>query len=303
MKIGYFADGPWAHKAFEKMAADHTLEIVFMVLRYDSQDEVLKRYARQYSIPCLVNKNINSDEFLEIIQKYGAQLFVSMSFNQIFRKKMIELPEYKTINCHAGKLPFYRGRNILNWVLINDEKEFGITVHYLDEGIDTGDILLQRTYPITDDDSYGTLLERAYTGCADILYDAVKLIQDGHVSTVAQRDLDPEGTYFGRRTEGDEIIDWNQTSRELFNFIRAVSDPGPRATTFVNGHIMKINKSAMIQGAHVYKNTVGQVVGKSPEGLIVKTKDTTLLITEYECEANVKIGDKLKPGPIGNSVG
>ena len=73
-----------------------------------------------------------------------------MSFNQIFRKDIINLTPIGIINCHAGKLPFYRGRNILNWVLINDEKEFGITVHFVDEGIDTGDIILQKTFPITD---------------------------------------------------------------------------------------------------------------------------------------------------------
>ena len=80
-----------------------------------------------------------------------------MSFNQIFKREMIDLPKYGTINCHAGKLPFYRGRNILNWALINDEKEFGITVHYMDEGIDTGDIIVQRTYPIGEEDDYGIL--------------------------------------------------------------------------------------------------------------------------------------------------
>ena len=69
---------------------------------------------------------------------------------QCTRHKNTNMPPLKTINCHAGKLPFYRGRNILNWVLINDEREFGITVHYVDEGIDTGDIILQRVFPITD---------------------------------------------------------------------------------------------------------------------------------------------------------
>lgn len=67
------------------------------------------------------------------------------------------------INCHAGKSPLYRGRNILNRALINDEKEFGITVHYVDEGIDTGDIILQRVYEITDEENYATLLDRAHT--------------------------------------------------------------------------------------------------------------------------------------------
>ena len=96
-----------------------------------------------------------------------------MSFNQIFKNNLINLPPLKIINCHAGKLPFYRGRNVLNWVLINDENEFGITVHFIDEGIDTGDIILQKTFKIDDTDDYQTLLSRAYKECGSILYDSI----------------------------------------------------------------------------------------------------------------------------------
>ena len=167
MKIGYFADGPWAHKAFDKIISDDSIEILFVMVRYDKQDPVLIELANKNNIPVELCENINSKNFVDKARLYQADLFVSMSFNQIFRKEMINLPRYGTINCHAGKLPFYRGRNILNWALINDEKEFGITVHYLDEGIDTGDIILQKVYPITDEDDYGTLLVRAYDGCAD----------------------------------------------------------------------------------------------------------------------------------------
>ena len=71
------------------------------------------------------------------------------------------MPKYGAINCHAGKLPDYRGRNILNWALINDEKEFGITVHFIDEGIDTGDIILQESFEIKDSDNYKSLLDLA----------------------------------------------------------------------------------------------------------------------------------------------
>ena len=89
------------------------------------------------------------------------------------------MPRLKTINCHAGKLPFYRGRNILNWALINDEKEFGVTVLYMDEGIDTGDIVLQKTFPITEMDDYSTLLNRAYQECASLLFQSIKRIING----------------------------------------------------------------------------------------------------------------------------
>ena len=177
LSIGYFADGPWSHLAFHKLIQDNEIEIKFICVRYDTKDSTLYEYCQTYDIPYLRHANINSNEFLNTIEKFQCDLFVSMSFNQIFKSSIINMPRYKSINCHAGKLPFYRGRNILNWVLINDEKEFGITVHYIDEGIDTGDIILQRTYPITDEDSYRSILEHAYIECASILYDAICLFK------------------------------------------------------------------------------------------------------------------------------
>ncbi|HMD01163.1 MAG TPA: formyltransferase family protein, partial [Ferruginibacter sp.] len=212
MKIGYFADGPWSHKAFELIAADPELDIRFIVPRKDTSDSVLKEYASQHKVDYLENVSVNSAEFFEAAGTYQCDLFVSMSYNQIFKPKIASMPPLGTINCHAGKLPFYRGRNILNWVLINDEKEFGITVHYIDNTIDTGDIILQRVFGISDEDDYNTLLRRAYTGCAEILYDAIKLVEKGKVKRIAQRSIHPVGSYFGMRMEGDEIINWNQTS-------------------------------------------------------------------------------------------
>ena len=293
MKIGYFADGPWAHRAFDILSKDKTLEIKFVVVRFDSPDLVLINKAEQNNIPVEIDKNINSDRFIEKIKMYNVDLFVSMSFNQIFKRQMINLPPLKTINCHAGKLPYYRGRNILNWVLINDEKEFGITVHYVDEGIDTGDIILQRTYPITDDDNYATLLNRAYTSCADILYEAIKLIQTGTLSVIKQNEIDPIGMYCGMRREGDEIIDWNLSSREIFNFVRAVCPPGPGALCWVNGIQMKINKVKLINGARRYINIPGQVIGKTMNGFYVKTKDTFVEVLEYEYDGKIRVGDRL----------
>lgn len=294
MKIGYFADGPWAHKAFEKIISDSSIEIVFLTVRYDRKDAILLQLAKEKGIPVELSSNINSQEFIDRITQYQADLFVSMSFNQIFREQMINLPKYKTINCHAGKLPFYRGRNILNWVLINDEKEFGITAHYMDEGIDTGDIIVQKTYPITDDDDYGTLLTKAYDGCADVLYRAIKMIQNNEVNRIRQQDIDPIGMYCGMRKPGDEIVDWSQSSRDIFNFIRALCTPGPQALSWICGKPISINTARMIPGSHVYKNTVGQVVGKTESGFLVKTGDTILEILEYTYDGKVRVGDRLQ---------
>ena len=145
MIIGYFADGPWSHQALDKLLSDEGVEVKFVCARNDRPDPLLKDIATGRGISFITHPNVNSDDFLARISGLKCDLFVSMSFDQIFRKRLIELPIHQSINCHAGKLPFYRGRNILNWALINDEGEFGITVHYIDEGIDTGDIILQCT--------------------------------------------------------------------------------------------------------------------------------------------------------------
>lgn len=293
IKVGYFGDGPWAHEAFKRLINDETIEIGFVTVRYDKRDPGLMALAEAEHIPVEIHQNINSDEFLDRVSKYKVDLFVSMSFNQIFKTRTINYPPLKTINCHAGKLPFYRGRNILNWALINDEKEFGITVHYVDEGIDTGDIILQRTYPITDEDDYGTLLNTAYTGCADVLYEAVKEIQSGTVHAVRQDTIDPVGMYCGMRGPGDEIINWNTGSREIFNFVRAICRPGPMATSVLNGKEIKINRVREVEGAHRYINTPGQILGKTEHGFYVKTKDTFIEVTEYVYEGKIRTGDRM----------
>ena len=292
-KIGYFADGPWSHRAFEMLISNTNIEISFIVPRNDTEDNTLLNFAYKYKIDYLHPVNINSPEFIKKAKTYECDLFVSMSFNQIFKEQITNLPRLKTINCHAGKLPFYRGRNILNWALINDENEFGITVHYIDSGIDTGDIILQKTYPITDNDSYFTLLELAFEECAKILYKAIQLIMNGEAPRIEQKSIHPIGFYCGRRSLGDEIINWNQNSREIFNFIRAICFPGPIATTYYRGVEVKINKARLVDNAPSYVNTPGQILSKTPRGYLVKTKDSFIEILEIRTKDKMIVGEKL----------
>ena len=294
LNIGYFGDGPWAHKTFNKLIKDPEIKISFICARYDSKDETLKKYAKLNSIDYFKHKDINSDEFISNIIKYKCDLFISMSFNQIFKSNIINLTKYKPINCHAGKLPFYRGRNILNWVLINDEKDFGITVHFIDKGIDTGDIILQKSFQITNQDSYKTLLEKAYVECANILYDAVLLFKKGNVKAYKQNKLHKESSYYFKRKKGDEILNWNQTSREVFNFVRAICKPGPCARTFIDKKEIKINKVELIDDAPNYKSIVGTVINKTNYNFMVKTKDSFVKVSEFEFDGKIKIGDKFE---------
>jgi methionyl-tRNA formyltransferase len=294
LNLGYFADGPWSYEAFIKLIGDNEVLIRFVCVRYDTQDETLKQYCKKYNIDYIKDKDVNSVKFIKNLSKYSCDLMVSMSFNQIFKSEIINLTRYKIINCHAGKLPFYKGRNILNWALINDESEFGITVHYVDEGIDTGDIILQDVHLINDTDDYSTLLVRSYSACASILYRAVCLFKDGSVVGKKQEDIHPTGFYCSQRKAGDENINWQDSSRNIFNFIRSICTPGPMARAFINGIEVKINKSEMIKGATTYKCIEGAILNIDATGLIVKTKDSFIKVTEYTSDIDIKIGDRFE---------
>jgi methionyl-tRNA formyltransferase len=239
-------------------------------------------------------RDINSTQSLELMQASKADLFVSMSFNQIFRSEVIQLPPFGIINCHAGKLPFYRGRNILNWALINGEREFGITVHQVDTGIDTGNILVQRTYPINEQDDYGRLLSIAHMECAPLLVEAISQIRQGISKPIPQKEISCVGTYFPKRIQGDEIIDWNQSTHDVYNFIRALANPGPLAQTHLNGEVIKLQKAQLIENAPIFKGIPGSVIGVQGNELFVKTSDSLVLIKEFSARIRPRLGDRFQ---------
>lgn len=282
MRLGYFADGPWAHLALECIAADDRCSIAFIVPRFDTQDPVLREWAQRLQVPFLPLADVNSPQSLQQLAEFRADLFVSMSFNQILKRDILALPPQGIINCHAGALPAYRGRNVLNWALINDEPSFGVTIHYVDEGIDTGDIILQRQEPITDQDTYASLLSRATVACAELLHEALIQIATGTASRTPQSHIAPVGLYVGRRRAGDEWIDWNWPSRRIFNFVRAISAPGPRAQSVMDGHTLFIERAALIPGAPNYIGTPGEIVGVGARTIVVKTGDSTIALDRPE---------------------
>ena len=277
LRLGYFGDGPWAHKALERLLSDDSVDVRFVVPRFDLRDPVLVRLAEEAGVPVVFAADVNAPDEIARFATFGADLLVSMSFNQIIRPALFDSVPLGFINCHAGALPRYRGRNILNWVLLNDEPSFGITVHYVDEGIDTGDVILQRTYPLTDQDDYGTLVARAYVACADLLCEAIDRIASGTADRTPQPPF-PAGFYCGRRGEGDEWLDWNQPSRDIFNFVRALAAPAVGARTFSDGRCYPIERVRLIDGLQPYRSTPGKVVGRHEQGPIVKTADTAVIV-------------------------
>lgn len=134
-------------------------EIVGVVLRVRSTDDELQRLAEKLKIPVFQPYRCNSKEFLDTITELAPDLNLSVSYDQILQRPIIDSAQLGFVNFHAGKLPYYRGRSVLNWAIINGEEEVGLTAHFIDEGIDTGDIILQRTLPISWTDTYKEVLD------------------------------------------------------------------------------------------------------------------------------------------------
>jgi methionyl-tRNA formyltransferase len=281
MKIGFFGDGPWAERALLPLARDSRYSIVFVATRASKPDRKLIDLARSHGIPVLCPAAINSDESLAMIGKFGAELHVSMSYDQILREKMLSLPPRGTLNCHAGALPFYRGRNPLTWAIINGEAEFGVTVHWVDLGIDTGDIVVQIKTPIKPDDTYATLLASAEELCASALVRAISDVYEKKDQRIVQATIDPVGMYCCRRREGDEEIDWTSGTSTIERFIRALVPPGPGARTSWKDAPYAILAAEMVAHAKPYIGVAGEVIGRDGGGILVKSGDTFIRLTRW----------------------
>ena len=280
MKVGYFGDGVWSHRALDALLASGRVEIKFIVARHRNPDWLLQERARGLGVPFFTSPNVNSPEFLAQINPFSCDLHISMSFDQILRRLILESAPLGFINCHAGALPFYRGRNVLNWALINGAEEMGVTVHHVDEGIDTGDIILQRKVKIGPRDTYADLLATAIDLCATTLRDAVFAIADGTATRTRQDSIHPVGFYCGMRKPGDEWINWEWSSKRVYDFIRAITLPGPGARTLVANQEWAVLQARMVPHAPEYICTPGEVVGRNEHGVLVKTADRVILVSQ-----------------------
>jgi len=296
LRIVLLGDGEWAARSLDALQrAGH--RAVAVVLRERPSDDSLGRAAREAGLPVRQPHDVNAVELRDWLRALEPDLLLSIAYNQILHAPVREVARHGALNLHAGKLPFYRGRNVINWALINGETEIGITAHFMDDGIDTGDIVLQRVLPIGWTDTYGTVLRRVTDALPGLAADAVALVAGGNPPRQIQRGL--TGTYFGGRGEGDEWLDWSATSATLHNKIRAITRPGPGARTALDGTPVTIWRACYDPAWPRYLATPGQIVGRSADGVTIKTGDSTLLIQE----AAVDGGDATIPDwPIGTRL-
>lgn len=281
MRVLFFGDGRWATESLLRLR-QAGWRLLGVVARSAPTDEGLLAEAEQAGLPLFQPASVNSPDFVAQVAALGPDLSISVSYDQILREPLLSIAPRGFVNFHAGKLPFYRGRNVINWAIINGETEIGLTAHYVDEGIDTGDIILQRTLPLGWTETYAEVLERVVQALPALVIETLELIEGGEVRRQPQAQL--VGSYFAARGRGDEWLDWSDTSWNLHNKVRAITRPGPGARTLWNSRVAIIWRAFYEPSWPLYIGTPGQVVGRRAEGVLVKTGDSTLLVQEIELE-------------------
>lgn len=161
----------------------------------------VRAVARHYGIPLVPTASINSEEYVERLQALAPDVIVSVNAPQIFKRRLLELPRLGCINVHGALLPRYRGMLPSFWVLLNREKETGVTVHFMNEHLDDGPILLQRKVPIAPDETHHSLILKTKRVGAELLLEALEQLERGKVETkVNARE---QATYYSFPTPQD----------------------------------------------------------------------------------------------------
>jgi methionyl-tRNA formyltransferase len=208
--------------------------------------ESVTDYATAHDTQVLTPRNINSKEFQETLKGFDLDLVVLASYNQIIRKQTFEIPKRGFINLHGGKLPEYRGSSVLNWMIINREKEAGVSIIQVDEGIDTGAVLAQERWEIKPKDTIIDLVNESHRRFSSMLVDVLNCIEDGSIEPQEQDPLD--GAYYHSRIPEDGKIQWEKmTDIDVHHLVRSLVKPYPGAFCFKNGKRILVWETELMQ--------------------------------------------------------
>jgi methionyl-tRNA formyltransferase len=245
----------------------------------------IKECALKYNVPVLQPANLKSMEFLEQLKSFKANLQIVVAFRML-PEAVWAMPSIGTFNLHASLLPQYRGAAPINWVIINGEKETGVTTFFLKHEIDTGSIIFQEKEAISDDDNVGTLYGRLMKKGAALVLKTVQAIEQDKYSTSPQtesQDIKHAPKIFKETCE----IHWNKTSEEIRNFIRGLS-PYPAAWTNLAGKNFKIFKVTVVKSSNGSKN-IGEYSTDNKNYIHVKTGDGWIALDEFQPEGKKRM--------------
>ena len=247
----------------------------------------VKQFGLDNDIEVIQPKRMKDEEVIAKIKEINPDLIVVVAYGKILPKEIIDIPKYGIINVHSSLLPKYRGASPIHSAILNGDKESGVSIMYIEEGLDSGDVILKETCEITEDDTLGTLHDRLKELGAIGLEKALKLIEAGEVK--AEKQDDSKATFVKPITKEQAKIDWNNTKEVIFNQIRGLNPfPGAYTHNEKNENI-KIYKSEKLEKEYDGEN--GTVVEMTKKGPVVKVTNGALRLLEIKFE-----GKKLQSG-------
>ena len=278
-----------------KVLIDSKEETVAVVTHEDDPKEEIwfqsvAELARQHHLPVYTPSSPNTPGFIDLIRKLAPDLILSFYYRRILSRELLAIPRLGGINLHGSLLPKYRGRSPVNWVLVNGESETGVTLHYMVEKADAGDIIAQRRVLIDREDTALSLFRKMTVAAAKLLKETYPLIKAGTAPRTPQ-DSQSASTFGGRRPE-DGKITWESPAFSIYNLIRAVTHPYPGAFTFHNG------RKLYIWAANVNGQEIGNVKVVLPgaiervvkgKGITVSTGAGSLLVTRVQFEGEEEV--------------
>ena len=241
--------------------------------------------ALEMGLPLLQPADVNHPKVVASLREFAPELTLLAGYSPIVRQSFISLAPKGCLNLHGGKLPEYRGSSPMNWALINGEKEFTLSIIRVSAGVDTGDLLYERTFPIGIDDTIADLQKAADEVFPEMVLEVIAQIQKGAVR--ARKQEESRAAYYPLRFPDDGLILWDLfTAEQIHNRIRALTDPYPGAFTFFRGQRVKLLRSTLAK--QIRYGEPGRIYLKSEKGLLVCASDKCLWIQKAAVEEEQK---------------
>ena len=232
-------------------------------------------------LPVYQPRDPNDPAFVAVLKRLEADFLFSCYYRHMLKRPVLELPRLGALNMHGSLLPRYRGRCPVNWVLINGESETGVTLHYMEEKADQGDIVGAKRVPITPEDTALTLFARLTVAAGALMRECYPLLRTGRAPRAPQDHA--QASYFGGRTPEDGLIHWQQSALQIYNLMRAVTHPYPGAFTYLGGRKLFIWAGRPLAAPAGDPHLPGRVTARLPgEGLLVATGEGHFLITQAQ---------------------
>ena len=243
----------------------------------------VKACALKHGLTVYQPKSLRNDEAMELIQEIAPDCIVVAAYGKILPKAMLDLPKYGCINVHGSLLPKYRGSAPIQWSVINGEKETGVTIMQMAEGVDTGDMLYQKAIPIGIDDTAESMFEKLSDLGGEMIVEALDLLEEGKLTPIKQDET--LATHAPMLNKEIAVIDWNKSALEVHNLVRGLYS-WPIAQTTLHGKKLKIYRTAVGKGS----GEAGTVISASP--LTIACGEGAVVIEELQLEGKKRMDAK-----------